>query len=149
MGLLEMAEEYRISGEKCRKRLYELRRALCAQNLPEGEKYLLRRRITILDDMAREATAISKYLAHYYDGRTTLEQHKDNGSAGGIFEMEKRASQHWGQGEREGASSFAGCVKGFDAEAGADGFDVLFAAALYGRYCTDARCKPVHCEQGA
>lgn len=62
-----MAAEYRVSGEKCRDRVRELREKVKTHDMTESEKLLLRRRITMLSAMARDAVAISKYLESYYE----------------------------------------------------------------------------------
>ncbi len=68
MSLMELAEQYRETSEKCRARLRELRERVKDGSIGETERLVLRRKCTILDGMARETAAISKYLANYYGG---------------------------------------------------------------------------------
>lgn len=68
MTLKELSVEYRASGEACRTRFKELKEELSTAELSENEKLKLRRRITILTAMSRDAIAISNYLANYYTG---------------------------------------------------------------------------------
>ena len=69
MTLLEMASEYRESGEKCRQRVKELNTILSTEVMGETERLLLRRRVSILSTMARDAIGISRYLDNYYGGK--------------------------------------------------------------------------------
>ena len=69
MTLLEMSAEYRESGEKCRRRVRELNAILSTEVMGETERLLLRRRVSILSTMARDAIAISRYLENYYGGK--------------------------------------------------------------------------------
>jgi hypothetical protein len=69
MTLLEMSAEYRESGEKCRCRVRELNTILSTEAMGETERLLLRRRVSILSTMARDAIAISRYLENYYGGK--------------------------------------------------------------------------------
>lgn len=66
MRLNELAEQYRDSSDACRARVSMLRRELGAFHGSETQKIRLRRRITILTEMAREASATAKYLERYY-----------------------------------------------------------------------------------
>jgi len=66
MDLTELAAQYRKSGELCRERCVELARSLKYDELSETQRLLLRRRITVVASMAREAIATSNYLARYY-----------------------------------------------------------------------------------
>ena len=66
MKLSELAKEYRISGEKCRKRAKELNALIQNGGLSESEKLMLRRRLTIITAMARETIETANKLAGYY-----------------------------------------------------------------------------------
>lgn len=68
MSLEKLAFEYMESSKKCRGRAAELRKLIEDENVCETDRLLLRRRCTILEGMARETAAISKYLANYYGG---------------------------------------------------------------------------------
>lgn len=68
MSLMELAEQYRETSEKCREGLRALRERVKDGSIGETERLVLRRKCTILDGMARETAAISKYLANYYGG---------------------------------------------------------------------------------
>jgi len=69
MKLSELAKEYRISGEKCRKRAKELNALIQNGSLSESEKLMLRRRLTIITAMARETIETANKLAGYYGRR--------------------------------------------------------------------------------
>ena len=66
MTLTQLSEQYRESGKKCRDRADELRITLETVPMSETERLLLRRRIYILETMARQTTATAKYLRYYY-----------------------------------------------------------------------------------
>ncbi|MGI5935746.1 MAG: hypothetical protein ACOX7I_02915 [Oscillospiraceae bacterium] len=68
MNLDMLSKEYRECGEKCRAKLKELEREMASGGLTESQRLVLRRKLTILADMARETIAISNYLKHYYQG---------------------------------------------------------------------------------
>ena len=68
MSLMELAEQYRETSEKCRVGLRVLRERVKDGSIGETERLVLRRKCTILEGMARETAAISKYLANYYGG---------------------------------------------------------------------------------
>lgn len=68
MNLDMLSKEYRECGEKCRAKLKELEREMASGGLTESQRLILRRKLTILADMARETLAISNYLKHYYRG---------------------------------------------------------------------------------
>ncbi len=63
-----MAEQYRDSSERCKAGLKALRERINDLSVSETERLILRRKYTILEGMARETAAISKYLANYYGG---------------------------------------------------------------------------------
>ena len=69
MTLSELSKEYRESGQKCRQRVDELRLVLDTEPMSETERLILRRRIYILETMARQTIATSNYLKNYYGGR--------------------------------------------------------------------------------
>ena len=66
MKLHELALEYRESARLCGERVAELRRQLPLMEDMATELMLLRRRISILESMERDAYATSKYLENYY-----------------------------------------------------------------------------------
>ena len=66
MQLKELSAEYRRTGERCRATLREQRRLLSRPGLPEGERIVLHRRVTLLTAMTREAIATAIYLDNYY-----------------------------------------------------------------------------------
>ena len=66
MNLKELAMQYRSNGEACRIRAEQLTQLLKTEKLGEMERMRLRRRICILNTMARDAIATSKYLENYY-----------------------------------------------------------------------------------
>lgn len=66
MELHELALEYRESAGLCAERVAQLRRQLPILQDASTELMLLRRRISILESMERDAYATSKYLENYY-----------------------------------------------------------------------------------
>ena len=66
MKLTELSLQYRETGERCRILLKAQRRALCAPELTEAERLLIRRRITLLSAMLRENIETAIYLEKYY-----------------------------------------------------------------------------------
>ena len=66
MKLDELALEYRDSASACRARVCALRRELALMRGSETQKIRLRRRISILGEMARDASATANYLESYY-----------------------------------------------------------------------------------
>lgn len=69
MDLEELSREYRRTGEMCRAALFRLREQEAREELSETERLRLRRRICVVAGMARDALALSNYLARYYEGR--------------------------------------------------------------------------------
>lgn len=61
-----MAAQYRETSDKCKAGLRVLREHVNEELIGETERLILRRKCTILEGMARETAAISKYLANYY-----------------------------------------------------------------------------------
>ena len=68
MTLEQLAEEYKVSAGLLRTRLSQVKK-LIEEGQSNSEMLMLRRRATILADMARETAAIGNYLAGYYGGR--------------------------------------------------------------------------------
>lgn len=66
MTIAELSGEYRKSGEVCRIRAQELSDRLKQEKMCEMEKLRLRRKISMLANMARDAIATSIYLENYY-----------------------------------------------------------------------------------
>ena len=66
MTIAELSGEYRKSGEVCRTRADELEIRLKREKMCEMEKLRLRRKISMLTNMARDAIATSIYLENYY-----------------------------------------------------------------------------------
>ena len=66
MSLYELAGQYRDSSAACRLRVKTLRNELASTHGSETQKIRMRRRITILTEMARDASATAKYLESYY-----------------------------------------------------------------------------------
>ena len=67
LTLLELSKEYRESGELCRGRMREIERELEKGTATASERLLLRRRLTILSAMARDAIELSNKLGRYYE----------------------------------------------------------------------------------
>lgn len=70
--LLELSEQYRAIGVRCRKRLLELERILC-DNERERNEYEVKREMTMLTAMSRDCIATSNYLKVYFERRERLE----------------------------------------------------------------------------
>ena len=68
MTLTQLSEQYRDSGKKCRDRADELIKTLKTAPMSETERLLLRRRIYMIETMARQTTATANYLRDYYGG---------------------------------------------------------------------------------
>ncbi len=66
MTIAELSGEYRKSGEACRIRAEELETRLKREKMCEMDKMRLRRKISMLTNMARDAIATSRYLENYY-----------------------------------------------------------------------------------
>jgi len=66
MRLHELEGQYRDSSAACRMRVSALRRELSTTMGSETQKIRLRRRITMLTEMARDANATARYLESYY-----------------------------------------------------------------------------------
>ena len=66
MTIAELSGEYRKSGEVCRIRSEELETRLKREKMCEMDKMRLRRKISMLTNMARDAIATSQYLENYY-----------------------------------------------------------------------------------
>ncbi|HHU21907.1 MAG TPA: hypothetical protein GXZ52_00570 [Clostridiales bacterium] len=79
MNLDMLSKEYRECGEKCRAKLKQLEQEIVSDKLTESQRLILRRKLTILSDMARETIAISNYLKHYYQGACKYDDEKRQG----------------------------------------------------------------------
>lgn len=66
MTLEALSREYQISGQACKQRVRELEAALREPGVTETQRLILRRRITVLTGMARDAIATGRYLQNYY-----------------------------------------------------------------------------------
>lgn len=66
MNLREMSAEYKEISEKCREKLKVLRARANDPDITETERLILRRNCTLVESMARETRAVSKYLENYY-----------------------------------------------------------------------------------
>ncbi|MEG1789962.1 MAG: hypothetical protein RR230_04815 [Oscillospiraceae bacterium] len=84
MNLKELAEEYIATGELCRNRAEELRRLLSGEALGETERLRLRRKICVINGMARDAVAVGNYLDHYYERKEVCIARKFVGEGTGI-----------------------------------------------------------------
>ena len=72
--ILELSEQYRVSGIACRQRLQQLKAELDGDDLSFEEEIVLRRRITILTAMTRQCLETANYLEQYYERRKRLEK---------------------------------------------------------------------------
>lgn len=134
MNIEQLAKEYRASGEACRLRAQELSEVLLHEKMGEMEKMRLRRRICILNAMARDAIATSKYLENYYgDDENGKQKHVREGRrvsvSAPIFEDDGIGGHGWpclfGEVFDRG---------GFDTEAETACYNVLPRADAYAGY---------------
>ena len=72
MSLYELAGQYRDSSAACKMRVKSLRCELASMHGSETQKIRLRRRISILTEMARDASATARYLESYYTGEARV-----------------------------------------------------------------------------
>lgn len=72
--LLELSAQYRVCGNACKNKLFELKTKLSGDNYDLGQEYELRREITMLTAMYRDCIATSNYLKAYFERRERLEQ---------------------------------------------------------------------------
>jgi hypothetical protein len=68
MTLEEMSGEYLAVSEKCRQRFRELCHELRNTDMSETERMLLRRRMCLVEAMAKETMSTAIYLKNYYAG---------------------------------------------------------------------------------
>ncbi|MDR0951464.1 MAG: hypothetical protein LBM18_00875 [Oscillospiraceae bacterium] len=71
--LIDLAVEYRASGERCKSVLRQLKSRLKNGQLRSEEELELRRRITLVTAMARECLATANYLRRYHERRQSNE----------------------------------------------------------------------------
>ena len=67
MTMIELAKEYRESGQLLKNRILELRYKLKTEDLCEMEKFRLRGRIDALKKMERDVNEIAVVLERYYE----------------------------------------------------------------------------------
>ncbi len=146
MELKELGMEYERSAQLCRVRLAELRRTLRHERLSDAELIALRRRINILEDMARQTAATGRYLVNYYE-RGAHDNAKNAGT--GISELEEIFEAAGLLGEPAAPPAGRGNRKRADAKTGPDGAHVLFGAALDARDGRYPRRVPLHRQQDA
>lgn len=134
MRIEQLSQEYRASGEACRRRAQELTEALMSEKMCEMERLRLRRRICMLNTMARDAIATSKYLENYYgDDENGKNKHVCKGRgisvSAPIFEDDGILGQGW-------PCSFGEMLdrRGPDPEAAPARYDVLSRADAYAGY---------------
>lgn len=72
--ILEMSQQYRISGIACKEKLTELRSRLEGETLSPSDEIELKRSITLLTAMSRECLATSNYLKLYFERRERLDR---------------------------------------------------------------------------
>lgn len=72
--LLELSAQYRVCGNACKNKLFELKAKLSAADHDFGKEYELRREITMLTAMYRDCIATSNYLKAYFERRERLER---------------------------------------------------------------------------
>jgi len=66
MTLHALGEEYQAAARALRERIREIEDGVDESVLTETERVLLRRRLSTLISMARDASATGKYLRNYY-----------------------------------------------------------------------------------
>jgi len=73
MSFEYLAAQYREGGRLCRTRARALRRILNNAELQEPDALELKKRISVLDSMARDASNTASYLETYYERRSSIE----------------------------------------------------------------------------
>lgn len=71
--ILELSDQYRSVGIKCRRKLLELETKL-QREAGDMKRFELQREITMLTAMSRDCVATANYLKAYYERRERLEQ---------------------------------------------------------------------------
>ena len=66
MSLFTLGEEYQAAARALRQRIREIQESADEDLLTETERVLLRRRLSTLITMARDASATGRYLKNYY-----------------------------------------------------------------------------------
>ena len=133
MKVTELAGEYKAAGQRCRERAAELRGNLNAKEMSESERIELRRRISVLDCMGRDAMATGKYLAHYYEGGTNHGQLCQKDRTEGISELAALFADAGAVGKPHGPAYQRGHRQRTDGAAGGDGAHVLSRTAHHER----------------
>ena len=105
MTLNELALQYRESSRACRERAMELRATLPALTESCGETMALRRRISMLESMAKETMALAKYMENYYrrpesDGTGHEKNENGAGDRGAELEALRKAIREAGKRRR-------------------------------------------------
>ena len=72
-NILELSEQYRCVGVKCRQRRLELEKRLQNEAM-DLRRFELQREITMLTAMSRDCVATANYLKAYFERRERLEQ---------------------------------------------------------------------------
>ena len=128
MELKDMALQYRESARLCYDRAVELRAKLRHSPTFGTETVALRRRISMLERMAKETRATGKYLENYYrrnedDGQNSKKPAIHEGD--GVFELEelRKAMRAAGKQRRRTCGGRSGA--GADPASEANGKNVL------------------------
>lgn len=127
MELKQLGMEYRSSARACRERAAQLRLGLSREQQTPSDCIALRRRISMLEEMARQASAIGRYLINYY-GEEVFKDGTDTDL--GISELTRLLKEAGPLGQPASPNAGRGHRAGADAAPGADGAHVLFGAAL-------------------
>ena len=132
MKLSELSLQYEKSAVACRQRISALQRQFERERLSENEKIALLRRIYILDDMARDASATAAYLKNYYGD----DENDGNKQRAGISGAAQLSEARLGQKHDKYGGAGALCHRGRAyTAAAANGGNVLSAANDHGGYC--------------
>ena len=127
MELKQLGREYMRSARLCRDRAAQLRRELDSARHSQSDYITLRRRMTMLEEMGRQAAATGRYLLNYY-GEEVLDLGQDTDA--GISEPEELFEKTGRLGQAASPYAGRGNRAGAHAATGADGAHVLFGAAL-------------------
>lgn len=76
--ILELSQQYRISGIACKEKLAQLRSRLEKEDLSACEEIELKRSITLLTAMSRDCLATANYLKLYFERRERLDRLRKN-----------------------------------------------------------------------
>ena len=144
MELRELGMEYAFSAKQCRERASELRRSLKTAEMSSSKRIALMRRIAMLEEMGRQASAIGRYLCNYYGRRCWVNERDTGERISGVEELFKETGT---LGKRNGAPPRGSHSVRADVEAGSNSAYVLFGAEFCAQNSLDFRSISINGEQ--